>query len=97
MIGRVVSIVVAPPDDMGASGPNRLAMSGVSKRVIISRMMLASKAMVPSSAPRYSVMPMPRNINNITTNIFLVYLFTRLHDSMWKISEIIVDYNPLIC
>lgn len=51
-------MVVAPPDEMGANGPNRLAISGASKRVIISRMMLASKAIVPSSAPRYSVMKM---------------------------------------
>ena len=56
MMGSVVSIVVAPPEDIGASGPNHFAISGVISSVIISRMILVSRAMVPSSAPRYSVM-----------------------------------------
>ena len=47
-----------PPVEMGASGPAHLASRGVSSNVIISRMMLVSRAMVPSSAPRYSVMKM---------------------------------------
>ena len=58
IIGKVVSIVVAPPDEMGAKGPKRFAIKGVSRRVISSRMTLANNAMVPSSAPRYSVMKM---------------------------------------
>lgn len=58
MMGRVVSIEVAPPAVMGASGPNTFASSGARSSVIISRMMLASRAMVPSSTPRNSVMKM---------------------------------------
>ena len=58
MMGRVVSIVVAPPAEMGASGPNHRASKGAQSRVMISRQMLASRATVPSSAPRYSVMKM---------------------------------------
>ena len=49
-------MVVAPPVDIGANGPNHFANNGVSNSVVISRIILASKAMVPSSAPRYSVM-----------------------------------------
>ena len=56
IIGRVVSMVVAPPVDIGANGPNHFANNGVSNSVVISRIILASKAMVPSYAPRYSVM-----------------------------------------
>lgn len=56
MMGNVVSIVVAPPTLMGANLPKYLAISGAHSSVIISRKILASKAMVPSSAPRYSVM-----------------------------------------
>ena len=57
-MGAVVSMLVAPPDEIGANGPNQRANSGVSRSVAISRMMLAKRAMVPSSAPRYSVMKM---------------------------------------
>ena len=56
MMGSVVSMVVAPPRVMGASLPNHLASSGARRRVRISRMMLARRAMVPSSGPRISVM-----------------------------------------
>ena len=56
MIGSVVSMVVAPPMVMGASLPNHRASSGAQRRVSTSRMMLASRATVPSSAPLYSVM-----------------------------------------
>ena len=49
-------MVVAPPVDIGANGPNHFANNGVSNSVVISRIILASKAMVPISAPRYSVM-----------------------------------------
>ena len=56
MIGNVVSMVVAPPTLIGASLPKYFASSGAHSRVRISRQMLARRAMVPSSAPRYSVM-----------------------------------------
>lgn len=55
MMGNVVSIVVAPPTLIGASLPKYLASSGAHSRVRISRQMLARRAMVPSSAPRYWV------------------------------------------
>ena len=56
MMGRVVSIVVAPPDEMGARLPNHRTISGAPNKVIISRAMFESKATVPNSAPLYSVM-----------------------------------------
>ena len=56
MIGKVVSIVVAPPDEMGARLPNHRSMSGAHNRVIISRAIFDSRATVPNSAPLYSVM-----------------------------------------
>lgn len=56
MMGNVVSIVVAPPTLIGASLPKYLANSGAQRRVRISLLMFASKAIVPSSAPRYWVM-----------------------------------------
>lgn len=52
MIGRVVSIEVTPPAEIGASGPQNLARSGARSSVAISLMMFDSRAMVPSSAPR---------------------------------------------
>ena len=58
MMGRVVSIVVAPPAEIGASRPNQRTSRGADSRVMSSRQMLASRAMVPNSAPRYSVMKM---------------------------------------
>lgn len=58
MMGRVVSIEVAPPAEIGAKLPNHRTMSGVKINVPISRNMLENKAMVPSSAPLYSVMNM---------------------------------------
>lgn len=58
MIGSVVSIVVAPPAEIGAKGPHILAKSGDNSRVIISLTMLARSAIVPNSAPRYCVMKM---------------------------------------
>ena len=54
-MGRVVSMVVAPPTEMGASGPNHRTMSGAPSRVITSRTMLASSATVPRAAPLYWV------------------------------------------
>ena len=56
MMGRVVSIVVAPPDEMGARLPNQRTISGAPNKVMISRAMFDNKATVPSSAPLYSVM-----------------------------------------
>mgnify|MGYP000009728946 FL=1 len=56
IIGSVVSIVVAPPAEMGARLPNQRTSNGAASRVSISRLILASRAIVPSSAPLYSVM-----------------------------------------
>lgn len=53
MIGKVVSMDVAPPTLMGANGPNHLANSGEASSVMSSRRMLASRATVPNAAPRY--------------------------------------------
>lgn len=58
MIGRVVSIVVAPPEDMGASFPKYFTSSGAKSSVISSRIMFESSAMVPKTGPLYSVMNM---------------------------------------
>lgn len=49
---------VTPPAAIGASGPHILAIRGAASSVAIYRIMLASKAMVPSSAPLYPVMNM---------------------------------------
>lgn len=56
MIGRVVSIEVAPPDEIGARLPNQRTMSGVKSSVLISRNILDNNAMVPNSAPLHLVM-----------------------------------------
>jgi hypothetical protein len=56
MMGSVVSIVVAPPAEMGARFPNHRTSNGAASSVRISRLILASRAMVPNSAPLYSVM-----------------------------------------
>ena len=58
MTGRVVSMVEAPPQVMGASGPQRRTSSGVQSRVKSSRAMLLTSAMVPSYGPLYWVMKM---------------------------------------
>ncbi len=58
MIGSVVSIVVAPPAEIGDRFPNHLTIRGARSRVIISRLILDNRAIVPSSAPLYSVMKM---------------------------------------
>ena len=58
MMGSVVSIVVAPPAEIGASRPKTEAIQGARSNVAISRMMLLNRAMVPSSGPLYSVMKM---------------------------------------
>ena len=51
MTGRVVSAVVAPPAEMGASLPKHLASNGAPKRASSSLMMFDTRAIVPSSAP----------------------------------------------
>lgn len=56
MMGKVVSIVVAPPAHIGARLPKYLTIQGASNKTKNSRIMFASKAIVPNSAPRYSVM-----------------------------------------
>ena len=56
MIGSVVSIVVAPPEEMGARLPNQRTISGAQIRVMISLAIFDNKATVPNSAPLYSVM-----------------------------------------
>ena len=58
MIGSVVSIVVAPPVDIGASLPNHRNRSGAARSAIISRSMLLTNAIVPNSAPLYWVIIM---------------------------------------
>ncbi len=55
IMGRVVSIVVAPPVAMGANNPKYFAIKGAQSSVIISLKILASRAMVPNSAPLYWV------------------------------------------
>ena len=44
MMGRVVSIVVAPPEEMGAKLPNQRTISGAQSNVMISRAMFESRA-----------------------------------------------------
>ena len=58
MIGRVVSIVVAPPTEIGASFPKYFTNKGAHSKAIISRMILESNAIVPNSGPLYSVINM---------------------------------------
>lgn len=55
IIGKVVSMVVAPPAAIGASFPKYFTITGAKSNVIISRRILASNAMVPNSMPLYSV------------------------------------------
>lgn len=50
MIGNVVSIVVAPPAQIGDSLPKYLTNNGAPSKVNISRIILAIKAIVPNSA-----------------------------------------------
>ena len=56
IIGRVVSIVVAPPTEMGARGPNRCSSRGAAIRAVISRITLLRSEIVPNSAPLYCEM-----------------------------------------
>ena len=48
--GRVESIEVAPPVDMGASFPNTLHIAGAKRSVITSLIMFAIRATVPNWA-----------------------------------------------
>ena len=57
-MGKVVSIVVAPPVEMGANGPNQRTIKGAPNSVTTSRMIFANSATVPKSGPRYCVMRM---------------------------------------
>lgn len=58
IMGKVVSIVVAPPAEIGASLLKYLTNRGAKSNVMISRDMFDNNAIVPSSAPLYSVMKM---------------------------------------
>ena len=55
IMGSVVSAVVAPPTDIGASLPKYFTRTGANSKAIISLIILDKSAMVPNSAPRYSV------------------------------------------
>ena len=50
IIGKVVSIVVAPPTEIGANFPNHLTNRGAASSAIISLIILESRAIVPNSA-----------------------------------------------
>ena len=56
--GRVVSIEVAPPAEMGASFPKNRTIKGAPRRVMISLMMFTRRATVPISIPLYWVINM---------------------------------------
>lgn len=56
MMGSVVSIVVAPPAEIGARLPNQRTSNGAPNKVKISRVIFESNAIVPNSGPLYSVM-----------------------------------------
>ena len=58
IIGKVVSIVVAPPAEIGARLPKYLTNHGAKRSVITSRIILESKAIVPSSIPLHCVIKM---------------------------------------
>ena len=54
IMGKVVSMVVAPPAEMGDSFPKYFTIQGARRRVMTSRMMLAKSEIVNSSAHLYS-------------------------------------------
>lgn len=56
MMGRVVSMVEAPPQEMAAMGPKKDTMTGVNNKVKSSLKILAMSAIVPRSGPLYCVM-----------------------------------------
>ena len=72
IIGRVVSIVVAPPTEIGASFPKYFTNNGAHSKAMISRMILESNAIVPNSGPLYSVMKM-LEVNNSQIRLRLPY------------------------
>lgn len=49
IMGRVVSIVVAPPTQIGANFPKYLESKGANNKAITSLIILAIKAIVPNS------------------------------------------------
>ena len=51
IIGRVVSIEVAPPEAIPANFPKYFTNNGVQRSVIISRIMFDSKAITPKVSP----------------------------------------------
>jgi len=51
--GKVVSMVVAPPAEMGDNFPKNFTIKGARSKVITSLIILASKAIVPSPTPLY--------------------------------------------
>ena len=53
--GKVVSIVVAPPEQIGANFPKQRTRTAAPNKAMISRIILVVKAIVPNSAPLYSV------------------------------------------
>ena len=61
MEGRSTSIELTPAADIGASLPKYFRMSGAPSKAIISRKILASRAMVPSSVA--SCRPMEGSLN----------------------------------
>ena len=54
MTGKVVSIVVAPPAQIGDNRPKYLTKRGAPRRAIISRMIFAIKAIVPNSVASWT-------------------------------------------
>ena len=50
IMGNVVSIVVAPPAQIGANRPNTRTNNGAPNKVKISRKILLIRAIVPNSA-----------------------------------------------
>ena len=61
IIGNVVSIDVAPPEEIGASFPKNLTINGANAMVISSLNILAANAIVPISAPLASLRNMLDN------------------------------------
>jgi len=56
--GKVVSIEVAPPEAIGASFPKYFAKSGVSNKVVTSRIIFERSAITPRTLPAIFVMKM---------------------------------------
>ena len=58
IIGKVVSIAVAPPEAIGASFPKYFSSIGVANKVITSLSILDSKAITPKTLPLSCVIKM---------------------------------------